>query len=1329
MMDGAGLLIAGHGTLDATDDPVHVLGHIGESLLATTNTWRVRRVSAMSGERDAPDRAGLKRAITELVDEPVQVILLAIIGVVVEHEDEPALISGATHRENPADATLPLRWICHQLRACRAERVVVVMSAAPERSTAEPGAGARWMDALGTARPRHLVAIDPSGARAAAMSALLQGLRGAAVDRDTGTITLRSLGAHLACSVQDLALQSSEDLASIASSPPLAGPWDPRLTARDAPAAVEPSIDRGQRVGAVLPGRFRLDRVLARGSFGTVYAARQLAVDRDVAIKVLDRAVDPASGVGRLFVQEIQSVGRIDHPNVVRIHQADITSDGCLFYAMELLDGRDLQQIVESDGVLPQARAIEMVCQLLAGLAAAHEVGLVHADVKPSNTFVTASRDELRVVLVDFGLARLRAPGVAAESAGGTLAYMAPEQMQDSRVDARSDLFSAALLLVTLLTGWRRRSAAELAPPLEAIEDRRLRAVLSRAIATDPDDRYQTAAELSAALGGVTLAASAAAIRAPFRHLAPFIQADRLYGREHDLAVLVDHVLYRRMILYTAPSGTGKTSLLRAGLLPRLEGLGFRAVYLACRAGAETTLATEIWPGSTRIDEAVSLALAHHPSRLVILLDQVETLLARGGASAVLDEVIALERLSAERELAVVLGVREDFLASLLDREPLRGAPVVRLGPLTLEGAREAIVGPLAEQRIAVAEDLLATLLADLDDAAAAIAPELKWNTEHAVYPPHLQLACSVLYESLGPGEAVITLTHYRRLGGLDAIVGEYLERVLETELPDATTVIARELLVALVNSSDQTRAFRSEAALEDAVAARHDREAALPVLDTLRARGLVVRLRSPTGEPGWELVHDSLVSRVLAWLDRRDLARRGAIELLRHHLRRSRPGQPKLLGADELRELRGHPGVVEELDAELARRGGTAMTAKALVSRSRRARRVRWGAIAAGITGVLAASAVLGYRWLQHELRADGNIGRFTLELRAFDWDPIAQRAIPVAMASLPELDWALYEPSDEDELDTGMRRSDADRTLEAGSAMERAWIVAASGGRAQLRVTGRGRDGTSCEASVIPLRRLPGFASSGTPRFTVYVPTCQASAAGMIEIPEGPFFSGGRGEPEASLDAGLREKDFPTEEQVQEPAFSIDRTEVSNAAFRMFSAEASSTVVPMPRYPPTVPLKHAGEDRYPVSNITWAEARAYCRFLGKELPTDHQWQKAMRGGVTLDGARNPMPKRNLPWGSPINPAPANLSDTGPEGPAPVGSSPGDVSPYGVLDLAGNVQEWTRSTTEGFIITRGCYWTTCSSSNLVTFMAIPNARAALFRNFELGFRCSWERR
>jgi serine/threonine protein kinase len=184
----------------------------------------------------------------------------------------------------------------------------------------------------------------------------------------------------------------------------------------------------------------------------------------------------------------------------VRIYHADVTPEGQLFYAMELLTGRDLEQVIQAEGCLAQDRAIGLVCQLLAGLGAAHEADLVHADIKPANILIVPGRGGERVVLVDFGLARLRTRDAPTRSVGGTPAYMAPEQLRNGRVDARSDLFAAALVLVTLLTGWRRRAKHELAPPLDDIGDAALRDTLRRALSIDPAGRFQTAAELAAAM-------------------------------------------------------------------------------------------------------------------------------------------------------------------------------------------------------------------------------------------------------------------------------------------------------------------------------------------------------------------------------------------------------------------------------------------------------------------------------------------------------------------------------------------------------------------------------------------------------------------------------------------------------------------------------------------------------------------------------------------------------------------------------------------------------------------------------------------------------------
>ncbi|MDQ3336823.1 MAG: SUMF1/EgtB/PvdO family nonheme iron enzyme [Myxococcota bacterium] len=1337
-VDGTALLVAGVGlpstaTLDAS--AVHTLGQIGESLLATGAAWQIRRLTATSGERYAADRATLKRHVDELVAEPARVAIVALLGSIVQTKQGPALVTGAQPLEYPDDATLPLAWIRDRLLAAKVEQLVVVLSAIGD------GVPRGWLDALGTEKKTHIVAIEKPTDRHPTIDALLTGLCGDALDPRTGTVTMASLSDHLA-RVENIELQFSTASETIAQPPPLAGLWDVRRSQLAHRAPRKPSED--DLTGSVLPGRFRLDRLVARGTFGTVYRARQLAVERDVAIKVLHADIDPSSEDGRLFVHEIRSVGRIDHTSVVRIHQADITHDGRLFFAMELLDGEDLQSL-GAKAPLPREQVVELGRQLLEGLSAAHDAGLVHADVKPANAILvpelrsqSGRPQHDRLVLVDFGLSRLRAPDKPTASAGGTPAYMAPEQLHEGRVDARSDLFSAALVLVYLLTGWRRPNAFTLVPPLESIADPDLRAVLARALETDPSKRYQSARELAAALTGIAVPAPSTTPPTPilpFRHLAPLTEndRDRLYGRESDLADLAEAVLYRRSVIYTAPSGTGKTSLLRAGLLPRLEALGVRAIYLRCRADCTRALANEIHPGAETIGAAIAAWHEQGGGKLVLVLDQLETALSDPDFLAT---VLAFDHFPAGADVSVVLSVREDYLARLVARtqslEP--NIQLLRLPPLAPAGARAAIVGPLTEARLAIEPDLLDTLLDDLVRAAAAIGPEMGWGNARAVYPPHLQLACSVLYEALGSGEATITLAHYRALGGFDAIVGEHLDRVLDTELADGRAVIARDLFVALVTTANE-RAVRTESELLAMVSA-HPPDRVTAVLELLRSRGLLVRVRGDS-EPSWELIHDSLVRRVLAWVDRRDLARRRAIELVRYHLRRSRPDVPSLLGRAELRELRPHTSALAELDAEWKKRSGTTeldWTPARLVARSHAVLRRRTLTFSTIILAALALASVGFYQSHRDGARAREearlkslDLGRFTLSLEPFDWDPAAQRATPVSASTLT-LDWKLHVPDAADPTQPGPPLDPvvhSERRFVDNAVLE---AVEARGGRAFVVVT-RG----PCSPSVIPIKQLPGYTSreDAPVRIALAVPTCAATRAGMIDIAAGPFIYGGVGEPPSPYLQSPEMSEYAREDTRNQPAFLIDRTEVTNAAFTVFSKMSAITGHAHPDYPVTKELGLAGGPEMPVSNIDWNDARAFCRFLGKELPSSEQWVRALRGGRSLrDGSQNPWPRRNFPWGlAPQQDDAANVKRPRTSGPARVGSFPADVSPDGVADLAGNVSEWTSSRPpkggDGMRMMRGGNYGETDAKALVDFMAIENLRPIVERTFTMGVRCA----
>lgn len=1080
----------------------------------------------------------------------------------------------------------------------------------------------------------------------------------------------------------------------------------------------------------------RLDAMIASGSFGVVFRGHQLAVKRDVAVKVLHAGFAPDTEPGQLFRDEIHAISAIDHRNVVRVYDAEDTDDGRLYFVMELLEGPTLQQIADA-GPLPLPRAMTLIAQLLDGLAAVHAAKRIHADVKPANAIVVGSGVNERVVLIDFGLSRLRRADRSADAVGGTFTYMAPEQIASWQVDERSDVFSAALVLVTLVTGWRR-SNNELVPPLGAIADPALRAALGRALALEPAAR-PTAVDFARALrGGEPDEAPPTGPPPPFRDLSPLTERDRgrLCGRERDVMLLVRRIDTTRPLVLTAPSGTGKTSLLRAGLVPYLDAIGVASVYVPCESGAATS-----------VREA--LQLRRSARRLVVILDQLEAML---GADEVETLITDLLDAPPDTELCVVLGVREDFVARLLAIPALAdGVPQIRLKPLDREGARDALITPLREHGTSLDPALLEALLHDLERAGGEVGSALGWSNHNAVYPPHLQLAGTTLFDTLRPGETEITLEHYRLLGGFDAIVGGHLERCL-SELSAEELAVAKELFLCFISSAP-THAVLEEADLVSRCGAHHGVEAVRRVLEWLRARRLVTRRERGDGAL-WSLVHDSLLPRIEAWLTVQDLDRRRAAELVRFHLRQSRPDNPAVLTARQLAILARFPGLLAELELEWRHRADAVWTPERLVERSRQVARYRRAVLVSAAIALVALMLLMLVRWFEErrmrqleQRQADLNFGRFELTITAFDWmvDPTGvPRAREIDVGSLPMLDWTLYEPDAEDpdspgaSIESRRFRREGDRHIRAGTLYE---TVEARGGDAFLVVTGRGMKDEICPASIIPLRRLPGYSQRANLRaIRISVPTCAATRFDMIDIPEGVFIANGLGEPPTQFPADR----LPAEVELKMPAFSIDRTEITNAAFAKFTE--MSDVHDIWGSSIANALGTSRDDLYPRGDITWSDARAYCRFLGKELPSSMQWQKALRGGTQLPSGPNPSPRRNLPWGAPntsirnVGVVPAAIAQTLESSandrryPSPVGSFPEDTSPYGVRDLAGNLQEWTNDPERGHEdapisrrprVTRGGNWYDTSPKSLVDYMAIENPRSPRAQFPFLGARCA----
>ncbi len=258
-------------------------------------------------------------------------------------------------------------------------------------------------------------------------------------------------------------------------------------------------------------GRYQIVGELGQGAMGTVYRGRDEMLDRDVAVKVMSKGLADADARAR-FLREARAAAKLQHPNIVVIYELG-EHEGAPFMALELLEGVDLQRAIDS-GIRPDPRAtLPVVLQLLAGLGHAHEHGIVHRDMKPSNAFLPFGRP---AKIMDFGVARLA--GLGTTIAGvvvGTPNYMSPEQVSAGEIDGRSDLFSAGLILYELVTGEKAFKADSVvsimykilheAPDLALIPEghqwERLRAVLARALARRAEDRYPDARAMSADVG------------------------------------------------------------------------------------------------------------------------------------------------------------------------------------------------------------------------------------------------------------------------------------------------------------------------------------------------------------------------------------------------------------------------------------------------------------------------------------------------------------------------------------------------------------------------------------------------------------------------------------------------------------------------------------------------------------------------------------------------------------------------------------------------------------------------------------------------------------
>ncbi|MBA3340477.1 MAG: serine/threonine protein kinase [Gemmatimonadaceae bacterium] len=275
----------------------------------------------------------------------------------------------------------------------------------------------------------------------------------------------------------------------------------------------EPGNGRTAELAGALSKRYTVERELGRGGMGIVYLARDVTLDRPVALKVLPAEFAENPDVRERFLREARTAAHLSHPNIVPIYHAD-EIDGHAFFAMAFVEGESLAQRLSARGPLPPDEAVRYLREVAWALAYAHARGVIHRDVKPENILI--ERGSGRALVTDFGIARdVRQQGLTVTgNVLGTVHYMSPEQAAGDFLDGRSDLYALGVVGYYILSGmfpFDSDSASAIlvahvtrdAPPLSSVAPsvpEGLAAVIDRSLAKDPIDRYPAGEDLAEAL-------------------------------------------------------------------------------------------------------------------------------------------------------------------------------------------------------------------------------------------------------------------------------------------------------------------------------------------------------------------------------------------------------------------------------------------------------------------------------------------------------------------------------------------------------------------------------------------------------------------------------------------------------------------------------------------------------------------------------------------------------------------------------------------------------------------------------------------------------------